>query len=1323
MRKSPQRNVSIGSHFVGSSLPQTGSNYRTVLTNQTLKNEKINFANNSTKTTKYTFVNFLPKNLFIQLKKPSNIFFTILVIIQTIPDLRIIHPLVTAIPLISVLMTSMIKEAYDDFYRHKRDKVLNCQMCYLIKCKCFSLMRYDQIHVGDIVFLQNGSFVMADLLILSSSEPCGLAYIDTNKLDGETNLKLKSALAETNVMEDDLTQLSNFKSAITCEMPNNNIGAWNGRINFNNVTYAINLGQFIMRGSYIKNTEWICGVVIYTGNETKYLMNSHRTKFKVTLVDTIFKKFIIILLIIIFVISIFISIMNSIYTKINENFLDYILNSYEERIADVNDTLEKSFISTFKNQITSFIVKSFFTDILRNILMLNYMVPLALFISIDIVKAINTYWITSDNDMYDAKTNKRATCNSSHLCDDLGQVQYILSDKTGTLTQNKMKFACFQCDGHFYGCTKYNLKMALNENLNKSSHSLNKSDDMDNFEFYDDALFGHIYIPEKFKKLKLMLLAMSTCHTVLTIKSESETEMGISKLKYNSQSPDENAFVIASKKFGYTFLNRTQSTITINELNHVNTYYVLAILDFDNERKAMSVILSASNPSENCNEIYIFTKGADSYILPRLTPHEDVDEINTYLVDFCNLGVRTLMFAYQKLSYSFFQNWYKRYSKTNRQATDDRHKRLRSLYEEVESNLIYLGITGIEDLLQENVFNTITDLSNEGIKIWMVTGDKEETARNVAYNCGIIHHVGRYLAVIDGNNRNKVTDQLQYLDGVLKKNRKLYRKNLLKRAMISSRRYKSEEFVLLASKEEKNDASTISLHEDEKYSLENIEDENFVQVSLIIHGHSLTYALKPVNAEIFIKIACSCHSVIFCRCAPLQKAKIVKLLKNKNKIVLSIGDGANDVPMLKAANIGVGIGGGERSQACNESDYSIAQFQFLSKLLLVHGRYSYMRLCKFIFHFLFKNFLISCIPLYHAMAYNYEPTALFEVTYLTLYNIIFTAFPVMMLAIFESDTLPGQSNRLNCYFWGRKHRLLNNKTFFLNVLKGFSTSFIIFIIPYYGLYGAVASDGTSLNSSDIMVLLYSHIIMVVVTINIIYETRYWNILSFASVIFSLVSYYCFVCIMYHNNYFSEMHSYSTKMLFSNSIFALITILTVILSTLPEIFIRQVYPTIETMVEEYILNIPRKYRVIPNFMRMKISKLYGMRESLKLKKKFAQDKKIFKSLEKIVELEEDLKGDVTPASVRHEIFKRTSLYRSKLDKLNARQYLMISKSIPAINSHGFAFDQRTGFGNLITRGISVVDHNASWNQNNSKNHRKCISSISQQIKKKDYNDML
>ena len=390
-------------------------------------------------------------------------------------------------------------------------------------------------------------------------------------------------------------------------------------------------------------------------------------------------------------------------------------------------------------------------------------------------------------------------------------------------------------------------------------------------------------------------------------------------LEYQAQSPDENALVSAARNFGFVFTERSSRTITIQARGLTETHELLCILDFNNVRKRMSVIVKYEG------KIKLYTKGADNVIFERLAAGQEDMMATTqeHLDKFAMDGLRTLVLGVRDLTQEQFDDW-KAEHKVAAVALDDRDEKLDAVYNMIEKDLTLIGATAIEDKLQDGVPQTIANLQLAGIKVWVLTGDKQETAINIGYSCNLLSDdMSDEPFIVDGNTYEEVMKQLV-------QHRRSIEQNANPGKMTKSR-------------------DDLSMRTMSDASIADTLGEVQGGFALVINGHSLVHALTPDMELMFLGVAEHCQAVICCRVTPLQKALVVELIKKyKEAVTLAIGDGANDVSMIKAADIGVGISGQEGMQAVLASDYSIAQFRYLERLLLVHGRWSYYRMCKFL---------------------------------------------------------------------------------------------------------------------------------------------------------------------------------------------------------------------------------------------------------------------------------------------------------------------------------------------------------------------------------------
>jgi phospholipid-translocating ATPase len=410
--------------------------------------------------------------------------------------------------------------------------------------------------------------------------------------------------------------------------------------------------------------------------------------------------------------------------------------------------------------------------------------------------------------------------------------------------------------------------------------------------------------------MNLFWTLMATCHTVVV------GEGG--ELDYQAQSPDEAALVSAGRDCGFVFLGRTTSTVQIWIQGVTHEFALLNVLEFSSLRKRMGVILKNAQ-----NEIFLFCKGADSVICERLAPGQDEikAEMLENLESFASEGLRTLCLAYRKLS----EDEYERFEKDFHQAgiaMEDREFQIERACNVMEQNLVLLGATAIEDKLQAGVPEAIHTLSRAGIHLWVLTGDKTETAINIGFACNLVNAENR-LIQISGRKNNPLKDG--------------------KEAHHHVHQQLVEAFKLIRESESQvrgSESSTLS------------------RTVLVIDGDAISSIFQEEDSlkDIFLRVCLRCQHVLCCRMSPKQKADIVRLVRQGvGAITLAIGDGANDVSMIQEANVGVGIAGEEGMQAVLASDYAIGQFRFLVKLLLVHGRWSYLRSANMIFNFFYKN--------------------------------------------------------------------------------------------------------------------------------------------------------------------------------------------------------------------------------------------------------------------------------------------------------------------------------------------------------------------------------
>uniref|UniRef100_A0A672TC06 Phospholipid-transporting ATPase n=1 Tax=Sinocyclocheilus grahami TaxID=75366 RepID=A0A672TC06_SINGR len=691
------------------------------------------FCSNRVSTAKYNVLTFLPRFLYSQFRRAANSFFLFIALLQQIPDVSPTGRWTTLVPLLFILVVAAVKEFIED------------------------LVRAFNYILGEVVRAANGDHLPADLIILSSSEPQGMCYIETSNLDGETNLKIRQGLQITTDIKD-IDSLMRLSGRMECESPNRHLYEFVGNIRLDgHSTVPLGPDQILLRGAQLRNTQWVHGIVVYTGHDTKLMQNSTSPPLKLSNVERITNFQILLLFGCLLAISLVCSIGQTIWKYQYGNDAWYMDLNYGG-------------------------AANFGLNFLTFIILFNNLIPISLLVTLEVIKFVQAFFINWDTDMLYEVTNTPAMARTSNLNEELGQVKYIFSDKTGTLTCNVMQFKKCTIAGVAYGpCPP-----------------------------------PHEY----------------GCH-----------------------------------------------------------------------------LLSASN---------------------KLGP-----------------------------------------------------------------NLQLLGATAIEDKLQDKVPETIETLMKADIKIWILTGDKQETAINIGHSC------------------------------------KLLTKNM----------------GLLVINEDTLDATRETLSHHCSMLGDALHKEN--DFALIIDGKTLKYALTFGARQYFLDLALSCKAVICCRVSPLQKSEVVEMVKKQVKVItLAIGDGANDVGMIQTAHVGVGISGNEGLQAANSSDYSIAQFKYLKNLLLVHGAWNYNRVAKCILYCFYKNIVLYIIEIWFAFVNGFSGQILFERWCIGLYNVIFTALPPLTLGIFERSCR--KENMLKypeLYKTSQNAMGFNTKVFWAHCLNGLFHSVILFWFP------------------------------------------------------------------------------------------------------------------------------------------------------------------------------------------------------------------------------------------------------------------------------------
>ncbi|KAF0687190.1 Aste57867_21046 [Aphanomyces stellatus] len=983
--------------------------------------KNADFCSNHVRTYKYTPSTFLPLFLLESFRKAANFYFLAVSVMQCVHTISNTNGLPTTLPtLLFILFIDGAFAVAEDRKRHQADAVANSRLTHVLSAAPhtdFVLRPWADLRVGHFVQLFNRDVVPADLLLLSvqsteSGGSGGMAFVETKSLDGETNMKVRQAVECTANVCHSPMDLRMLRGHIVMELPNNQIHTFKGVLHLEAPALkqeSIPVESILLRGVTLRNTESIFGLVLSTGHDTKIMRSNKTSTTKVSRLDACINQYIGALVLLLVVCCTMAATGNLLWLYYHATHAPYLA------------------LPPPSNPIVTWLESFFYY-----ILLMYQFVPISLYVSMASVKYLQSLFIKWDVQMYHAPSDTPAIVRCMALNEELGQVSHLFSDKTGTLTCNMMEFRKCSIGGVSYGTGVPEGSMKSSGNAKKrtglsredskrgtaalASHPANSSTPTKpptpyvNFE--GPELREHmqgVAGDDQAKRIHLFFSLLAVCHTVLPERPLNHQSESTPPLTYSAASPDEQALVCAAAYFGFTFLERQQKQVVVDVHGSRVTYDLLAVLEFNSTRKRMSTIVR----DVATNTIYLFTKGADGIVVPRTAAHMSAADLKLHDMTLAHLsayareGFRTLTVAYKELPRRTYATWAVKYAHATGNLDEvEKYKSgftpndIDDCMDEIESELHLLGATAIEDKLQDGVPDAIATLIEAGIKIWMLTGDKDETAVNIAYASNLLQVTMRCITVTSKKCTTAEATQRELMnslattmhapasDGSAKsppRPLQLSRQqSLLRRAQ--SLRSQTKSRVTLSQ-------SRISLH-----------NRTADPLALVIDGDCVHHALK-LCPETFVSLAQKCKVVLACRVSPAQKAALVALVKTHvpSSRTLSIGDGANDVPMIQEAHIGVGISGQEGLQAVNASDYALAQFAYLKRLLLVHGRYNYERIAKLVLYIIYKNILLIMAQFVFSTYAGLSGQKIFLEAGIQLYNVALTSLPIIALAVADKD--------------------------------------------------------------------------------------------------------------------------------------------------------------------------------------------------------------------------------------------------------------------------------------------------------------------------------
>nr|VZI34278.1 unnamed protein product [Spirometra erinaceieuropaei] len=1086
------------------------------------------FPKNEAVSSHYTWWNFLVLDLFEQMHSVANFFFTMISIIFFFSETPI-SPATVVAPLIVVMSVQIIKDAVDDIGRHRNDNKINDTRfpVWVHKTQGYETesswanVKARNIRCGDLVLCREGESFPCDTLLLASSNLDGKVAVTTGNLDGESSVKTRFALPATQKPFEVL--LKEFSSPgtlgsvfgninfppvahVVCQEPTDDFGTFEGRLEYANGSAAaavdvnvtdgllsipLTIENIGLRGATLRSSSVVC-VAIYTGKDTKLSLNAKSGHLKTSSTKHRFNS-----ILLIFILAMLI------FTVI------FVGVEYAWQ-----NTVSGSGWYLVHGQLTAWKVTQGAFDVA---ILMNYLIPISMIVIMEIVQLFLALYAANDIAFHEKESGERCQVNATNIAEELGQVEFLFSDKTGTLTQNKMEFRCFALAGgeSIYslehnglhqmpaGSEQYSDGEASKDEDQFMDFGYESSEDDESDVYQGDAdnktkhesrhwSTGGQLVEAYSEEMELFWRVATLCHSVEVKTSRGTEEQKYDDMCYSAASPDELALVQAAAKCGFIYMGKESAgdewvdlgRETVHALrltglaerpeHKLLRFYLGGTLEFDATRRRMSVLVQ----SVSDNRCFILSKGAETAMLRQHmcsgSPPEIREDVTRRVNEFASRGLRTLVFAAREVSPSVYRTMIGELKRAQGLTGQERAQALEKVSAKIESRLQLVGVSGVEDKLQPGVKQCLRSLIAAGIQVWVLTGDKEETAIKISQTAG---HFSRHMKLLCLTHHQNVESVARAIYMHLRQLRETEESN----ANPGPRRGPSS--TLTSAPLEGPDSvsftpdtccggrwleklgrwfrqARILGHRKKRQRCNGLRC-----LGLVIDGQTLRYATSDVLRRDFLRLCLETSTVLCCRLTPYQKAAVVKLVAEgmkdvtgqKAPVTAAVGDGGNDVAMLLQANVGIGIFGNEGRQAVRAADYAVPLFKHLRRLLLVHGHWNYYRMSLMALLFYHKCIALVAAQIYQLFFSGFSAQPLYDSLLYALYNLTMTSCSICAFGLFERHLNETDLMR-HPFLYSLMSRNANYRPWYVLLwcLDGWWLGSVCYFVGYFVLVGGAA---------------------------------------------------------------------------------------------------------------------------------------------------------------------------------------------------------------------------------------------------------------------------